>query len=185
MTIAVIRRCRSPLRPRCPWRVKETWLANDACAALQIVNHLQDCAKDYRELTAPISRGCARRYPGRDAVPASAAGPARGPCEPRPRTQALLTPRALRRPDPQPPPQPRCRVIQTLAEDHPAPEDPRPAQGRVHHDRRNARLAAKSRHGLQPPVWLKKTECLAAAQGLLSPPPSRRLRTARSIRPCA
>ena len=30
---------------------KETWPANDAlCAALQIVNHLQDCAKDYREL---------------------------------------------------------------------------------------------------------------------------------------
>ena len=30
---------------------KETWPANDAlCAALQVVNHLQDCAKDYREL---------------------------------------------------------------------------------------------------------------------------------------
>ena len=30
---------------------KDTWSANDAlCAALQIVNHLQDCAKDYREL---------------------------------------------------------------------------------------------------------------------------------------
>ena len=28
-----------------------TWLANDAlCAALQIINHLQDCAKDYRAL---------------------------------------------------------------------------------------------------------------------------------------
>ncbi len=28
-----------------------TWPANDAlCAALQIINHLQDCAKDYREL---------------------------------------------------------------------------------------------------------------------------------------
>ena len=28
-----------------------TWPANDAlCAALQVVNHLQDCAKDYREL---------------------------------------------------------------------------------------------------------------------------------------
>ena len=27
------------------------WLANDAlCAALQIINHLQDCAKDYRQL---------------------------------------------------------------------------------------------------------------------------------------
>jgi squalene synthase HpnC len=30
---------------------KETWPANDAlCAALQIINHLQDCAKDYRQL---------------------------------------------------------------------------------------------------------------------------------------
>jgi squalene synthase HpnC len=28
-----------------------TWAANDAlCAALQIINHLQDCAKDYRDL---------------------------------------------------------------------------------------------------------------------------------------
>ena len=30
---------------------QDTWPANDAlCAALQIVNHLQDCAKDYRNL---------------------------------------------------------------------------------------------------------------------------------------
>jgi len=30
---------------------QSTWGANDAlCAALQIINHLQDCAKDYREL---------------------------------------------------------------------------------------------------------------------------------------
>lgn len=30
---------------------RETWPANDAlCAALQIINHLQDCAEDYREL---------------------------------------------------------------------------------------------------------------------------------------
>ena len=30
---------------------RELWPANDAlCAALQIINHLQDCAKDYREL---------------------------------------------------------------------------------------------------------------------------------------
>jgi phytoene/squalene synthetase len=30
---------------------KALWPANDAlCAALQIINHLQDCAKDYREL---------------------------------------------------------------------------------------------------------------------------------------
>lgn len=29
----------------------DTWPANDAlCAALQIINHLQDCAKDYRDL---------------------------------------------------------------------------------------------------------------------------------------
>ena len=30
---------------------RDTWPANDAlCAALQIINHLQDCAKDFREL---------------------------------------------------------------------------------------------------------------------------------------
>jgi squalene synthase HpnC len=30
---------------------QSTWAANDAlCAALQIINHLQDCAKDYRDL---------------------------------------------------------------------------------------------------------------------------------------
>ncbi|HLJ52052.1 MAG TPA: squalene synthase HpnC [Rhizomicrobium sp.] len=30
---------------------RSTWPANDAlCAALQIINHLQDCAKDYRQL---------------------------------------------------------------------------------------------------------------------------------------
>jgi len=30
---------------------RETWPANDAlCAALQVINHLQDCAEDYREL---------------------------------------------------------------------------------------------------------------------------------------
>jgi squalene synthase HpnC len=30
---------------------RETWPANDSlCAALQIINHLQDCAKDFREL---------------------------------------------------------------------------------------------------------------------------------------
>jgi squalene synthase HpnC len=30
---------------------RETWPANDAlCSALQVINHLQDCAKDYREL---------------------------------------------------------------------------------------------------------------------------------------
>jgi hydroxysqualene synthase len=30
---------------------RDTWLANDAlCAALQVINHLQDCGKDYRAL---------------------------------------------------------------------------------------------------------------------------------------
>src|SRR6266403_1945743 len=30
---------------------RATWSANDAlCAALQIINHLQDCGKDYRQL---------------------------------------------------------------------------------------------------------------------------------------
>jgi hydroxysqualene synthase len=30
---------------------RDTWTANDAlCAALQVINHLQDCAKDYRDL---------------------------------------------------------------------------------------------------------------------------------------
>jgi phytoene/squalene synthetase len=30
---------------------RDTWPANDAlCAALQVINHLQDCGKDYREL---------------------------------------------------------------------------------------------------------------------------------------
>src|ERR1700744_677270 len=30
---------------------KSTWPANDAlCAALQVINHLQDCGKDYRDL---------------------------------------------------------------------------------------------------------------------------------------
>ena len=30
---------------------RATWPANDAlCAALQIINHLQDCGKDYRNL---------------------------------------------------------------------------------------------------------------------------------------
>ena len=32
-------------------RAATTWPANDAlCAALQIINHLQDCGKDYRDL---------------------------------------------------------------------------------------------------------------------------------------
>jgi len=44
-----------------------TWPANDAlCAALQIINHLQDCAKDYRELD--------RVYIPRDAFAANGIG---------------------------------------------------------------------------------------------------------------
>ena len=32
-------------------RDRATWAASDAlCAALQIINHLQDCGKDYRDL---------------------------------------------------------------------------------------------------------------------------------------
>ena len=32
-------------------KAESLWPANDAlCAALQVINHLQDCAKDYREL---------------------------------------------------------------------------------------------------------------------------------------
>ena len=32
-------------------KARSLWPANDAlCAALQVINHLQDCAKDYREL---------------------------------------------------------------------------------------------------------------------------------------
>src|SRR5260370_547537 len=43
-----------------------TWAASDAlCAALQINNHLQDCAKDYRDLN--------RVYLPRDALAASGA----------------------------------------------------------------------------------------------------------------
>jgi Squalene/phytoene synthase. len=30
---------------------RSTWPASDAlCAALQVINHLQDCGKDYRDL---------------------------------------------------------------------------------------------------------------------------------------
>ena len=41
-----------PLRAGRAWRrAGALWPANDAlCAALQVINHLQDCAKDYREL---------------------------------------------------------------------------------------------------------------------------------------
>ena len=43
---------------------RETWPANDAlCAALQVINHLQDCAKDYRTID--------RVYIPRDALDAA------------------------------------------------------------------------------------------------------------------
>ncbi len=33
------------------WESRDTWTASDAlCAALQIINHIQDCGKDYRSL---------------------------------------------------------------------------------------------------------------------------------------
>ena len=52
------------------------WPANDAlCAALQVINHLQDCAKDYRDLD--------RVYIPRDAFAAAGTGP-----------EALAAPRA-------------------------------------------------------------------------------------------
>src|SRR6202008_1551947 len=45
---------------------RSVWPANDAlCAALQIINHLQDCAKDYRDLD--------RVYVRRDALAAAGA----------------------------------------------------------------------------------------------------------------
>ena len=53
----------------CMAKAEATWPANDAlCAALQVINHLQDCAKDYRELN--------RVY-----IPAGCAGPAGVPVE--------------------------------------------------------------------------------------------------------
>jgi len=48
---------------------RSTWPANDAlCAALQIINHLQDCRKDYRELDrvyVPLD-ALAEHQPGHD-----------------------------------------------------------------------------------------------------------------------
>src|SRR6185312_11173235 len=64
-----------------------TWVASDAlCAGLQINNHLQDCAKDYRDLN--------RVYLPRDALAASGAtvemlGEARAPAPLRQCLQAL------------------------------------------------------------------------------------------------
>ena len=46
---------------------RDTWPASDAlCAALQVINHLQDCAKDYRALD--------RVYIPLDALAASGVG---------------------------------------------------------------------------------------------------------------
>ena len=119
---------------------KDTWPANDAlCAALQIVNHLQDCAKDYRELNRVYlpqdalgdipadTLSLAQSSPALRAVLVSLAG----------RTQALLdTSRPFAA-------QIRNRrlaldlsVIQTLAEDlarRLATRDP--LKDRVHHSR--------------------------------------------------
>ena len=71
-----------PFRSRRSWRGPTTWPASDAlCAALQVINHLQDCALDYR---APRSRLPAAGHPrrasrfGRDAGRAARGpGPAR------------------------------------------------------------------------------------------------------------
>jgi hydroxysqualene synthase len=49
---------------------RDTWPANDAlCAALQVINHLQDCAKDYRLLDRvyiPLDTGLSIEDLGRD-----------------------------------------------------------------------------------------------------------------------
>jgi hydroxysqualene synthase len=55
------------------------WPANDAlCAALQVINHLQDCAKDYRELNRVYIPEAllARAGIGVEALAAEKAGPA-------------------------------------------------------------------------------------------------------------
>ncbi len=56
------------------------WPANDAlCNALQVINHLQDCAEDYRDLDRvyhPDRRSGARLASGVDALAASLASPA-------------------------------------------------------------------------------------------------------------
>ena len=47
-------------------RAAGAWPANDAlCDALQVINHLQDCGKDYRELDRvyiPLDRAGGRRH---------------------------------------------------------------------------------------------------------------------------
>jgi hydroxysqualene synthase len=72
-----------------------TWAANDAlCAALQIINHLQDCAKDYRNLDRVYIPEDALRTHGLtvEALAASHASPAliRGLQDLARRTGALL-----------------------------------------------------------------------------------------------
>jgi squalene synthase HpnC len=56
---------------------QNTWPANDAlCAALQIINHLQDCGKDYRELNRVYIPEDALGTVNVDALGAAAASPA-------------------------------------------------------------------------------------------------------------
>ncbi len=58
---------------------RELWPANDAlCAALQVINHLQDCAKDYRELNRVYipEDALAAAGIGVEALAAAKAGPA-------------------------------------------------------------------------------------------------------------
>jgi squalene synthase HpnC len=74
---------------------RTTWPASDAlCAALQVVNHLQDCAKDYRELDRVYLSGDALAAAGTsvEALTAPQASPALRSVivEMARRTQALL-----------------------------------------------------------------------------------------------
>jgi squalene synthase HpnC len=74
---------------------RATWPANDAlCAALQVINHLQDCAADYRDLDrvyipldAFASAGLAPEVLGSASAPAALRGVIRGLAE---RTGQLL-----------------------------------------------------------------------------------------------
>ena len=128
---------------------RDTWPANDAlCAALQVINHLQDCAKDYRELD--------RVYIPLDMLAAGASSTLalakdksslalRGViAELARRTQGLLDNVApLRQPDPRPPPGLEVGVIQTLAEDltQRLAESRSPVRTGTPFARRNARIA--------------------------------------------
>ncbi|HWY60973.1 MAG TPA: squalene synthase HpnC [Rhizomicrobium sp.] len=56
---------------------RDTWPANDAlCAALQVINHLQDCGKDYRDLNRVYIPDDVLSEVGVDALAAPAASPA-------------------------------------------------------------------------------------------------------------